>query len=55
MSRIKYYNGKLDASIFEHLKDIEIELSEWDGENDELREYKSQHGDCMVPRREEFK
>jgi len=55
MSRIKYYNGKLDASIVVELEEIGLERSEWDSGYEELRECKAQHGDCMVPRREEFK
>ena len=55
MSRIKYFNGKLDASIVVQLKEIGLERSEWDSGSEELRECNAQHGDCMVPRREECK
>jgi len=43
MSCIKYYNGKLDASIVQ-LEVIELEGSEWDSGYEELREYKAQLG-----------
>ena len=55
MSHIKYYNGKLDASIIVQLEEIGLEWSEWDSRYEEIREYKAQHRDCMVARREEFK
>ena len=55
MSRIKYFNGKLDASIVVQLKEIGLEWSEWDSGYEELMECKAQHGDYMVHRREEFK
>ena len=55
MSCIKYYNRKLDASIVVQLKEIGLEWSDWDSRYEECRECKAQHGDCMVPRREEFK
>jgi hypothetical protein len=51
MSRIKYFNGKLDASIVVQLKEIGLEWSEWDSGYEELRECKTQHGDCMVQKR----
>ena len=51
MSRIKYYNGKLDASTVVQLKKIGLEWSEWDHGYEELRECKAQHGDCMVQKR----
>ncbi len=54
MSHIKYYNGKLDASIFIQLEEIGLEWSEWNSRYEDLREYNTQHGYCMVPRREEF-
>ena len=55
MSCIKYCNGKLDASIVVQLHEIGLEQSEWDSGYEELRECKAQHGDCVIPGREEFK
>jgi hypothetical protein len=54
-TRIKYHNGKLDPTIVAQLEEIGLEWSEWDSRYEELKEYKAQHGDCVVPRREEFK
>jgi hypothetical protein len=55
MSRIKYHNGKLDPTIVTQLEEIGLEWSEWDSRYEELKEYKAKYGDCVVPRREEFK
>lgn len=53
--RVKYNQGKLEANIKAQLEEIGLVWSEWESRYEELKEYKRQHGDCVVPRREEFK
>jgi hypothetical protein len=55
MARVKYNQGKLDGAIITRLEEMGLEWSEWEAMYQELKEYKETHGNCVVPRREEFK
>ena len=55
LQRVKYNSGRLDPNIAQQLEEIGLEWSQWENMYQQLREYKEQHGNCLVPRREEFK
>jgi len=55
MVRVKYNSGRLDSNTITQLEEIGFDWSQWESMYQQLKEYKEQFGDCVVPRREKFK